>query len=160
MRTDSLFNPSNEPSKLPSGFGVRPSPGAAMCDMPSTPRFAKTFVFADVAAAGTAALRRWERPPLPGPLLLWGGEGDSRLGAPSGWRCSGACFGFRICVGIFCQRPVAYNTALAAEGATATSPKGIDARMMRYPDVSATQIAFVYAGDIWVAPKACWRGVF
>lgn len=30
----------------------------------------------------------------------------------------------------------------------------IDARMMRQPDVSATQIAFVYAGDIWVAPKA------
>ena len=25
--------------------------------------------------------------------------------------------------------------------------------MMRYPDVSATQIAFVYAGDIWLAPK-------
>jgi tricorn protease len=25
--------------------------------------------------------------------------------------------------------------------------------MMREPDVSATQIAFVYAGDIWVAPK-------
>src|SRR6185436_2734559 len=30
---------------------------------------------------------------------------------------------------------------------------GIDARMLRYPDVSATQIAFVYAGDIWVVPK-------
>jgi oligopeptide/dipeptide ABC transporter ATP-binding protein len=30
---------------------------------------------------------------------------------------------------------------------------GVDARMLRYPDVSATQIAFVYAGDIWVAPK-------
>jgi tricorn protease len=30
----------------------------------------------------------------------------------------------------------------------------IDARMMRHPDVSATQIAFVYAGDIWLAPKA------
>src|SRR5262249_39511358 len=29
----------------------------------------------------------------------------------------------------------------------------IDARMMRQPDVSATQIAFVYAGDIWVVPK-------
>ena len=29
----------------------------------------------------------------------------------------------------------------------------IDARMLRYPDVSASQIAFVYAGDIWVAPK-------
>jgi len=32
-------------------------------------------------------------------------------------------------------------------------PCGVDARMLRYPDVSATQIAFVYAGDIWVAPK-------
>src|ERR1043166_3934401 len=31
---------------------------------------------------------------------------------------------------------------------------GMDARVMRYPDVSATQIAFVYAGDIWVAPKS------
>lgn len=32
-------------------------------------------------------------------------------------------------------------------------PTPIDARMMRYPDVSATQIAFVYAGDIWLVPK-------
>jgi tricorn protease len=32
-------------------------------------------------------------------------------------------------------------------------PRALDARMMRYPDVSATHIAFVYAGDIWVAPK-------
>src|SRR5512147_1920033 len=30
----------------------------------------------------------------------------------------------------------------------------IDARMLRQPDVSATQIAFVYAGDIWVMPKS------
>ena len=30
----------------------------------------------------------------------------------------------------------------------------IDARMLRQPDVSRTQIAFVYAGDVWVAPKA------
>jgi tricorn protease len=30
----------------------------------------------------------------------------------------------------------------------------IDARMLREPDVSATQIAFVYAGDIWVVPKS------
>ena len=29
----------------------------------------------------------------------------------------------------------------------------VDARLMRYPDVSANQIAFVYAGDIWVVPK-------
>jgi len=30
----------------------------------------------------------------------------------------------------------------------------VDARMFRYPAVSATQIAFVYAGDIWLVPKA------
>ena len=30
----------------------------------------------------------------------------------------------------------------------------VDARMFRYPAVSATQIAFTYAGDIWLAPKA------
>ncbi len=30
----------------------------------------------------------------------------------------------------------------------------VDARMFRYPAVSATQIAFVYAGDIWVVPKS------
>ena len=30
----------------------------------------------------------------------------------------------------------------------------VNARMLRYPDVSATQITFVYAGDIWVAPKS------
>lgn len=29
----------------------------------------------------------------------------------------------------------------------------VDARMLRYPDVSETRITFVYAGDIWVAPK-------
>jgi len=29
----------------------------------------------------------------------------------------------------------------------------IDARMLRYPSVSNTQIAFVYAGDVWLVPK-------
>ena len=29
----------------------------------------------------------------------------------------------------------------------------VDARMLRYPDVSETQITFVYAGDIWVVGK-------
>jgi tricorn protease len=29
----------------------------------------------------------------------------------------------------------------------------VDARMFRYPDVSATHIAFVYAGDVWIVPK-------
>jgi tricorn protease len=39
---------------------------------------------------------------------------------------------------------LAVPTALSAQ---------VDARMLREPDVSATHIAFVYAGDIWVVPK-------
>lgn len=39
------------------------------------------------------------------------------------------------------------------------APDRIDARMMRQPDVSETQITFVYAGDIWVAPKAGGQAV-
>ncbi|MCP4903136.1 MAG: peptidase S41 [bacterium] len=34
-----------------------------------------------------------------------------------------------------------------------TAQAQVDARMLRYPDVSETQIAFVYAGDIWVVEK-------
>src|SRR6266850_5114540 len=30
----------------------------------------------------------------------------------------------------------------------------MDARLFRDPDVSATQITFVYGGDIWLAPKS------
>jgi len=30
----------------------------------------------------------------------------------------------------------------------------VNARLLQYPDVSKNQITFVYAGDIWVAPKA------
>src|SRR6185437_11910605 len=30
----------------------------------------------------------------------------------------------------------------------------VDARMLREPTVSATQIAFVYGGDIWIMPKS------
>jgi tricorn protease len=30
----------------------------------------------------------------------------------------------------------------------------VDARMLREPTVSATQIAFVYGGDVWIMPKA------
>lgn len=40
---------------------------------------------------------------------------------------------------------------LAAHG---SADAQVDARMFRYPAVSATHIAFVYAGDIWVAPRA------
>lgn len=34
-----------------------------------------------------------------------------------------------------------------------TARAQIDARLLRYPDVSATTIAFVYAGDVWLVPK-------
>ncbi len=44
--------------------------------------------------------------------------------------------------------------SLWASAAAAEKSARIDARMMRQPDVSATHIAFVYAGDIWVAPKS------
>src|SRR5581483_9468922 len=43
---------------------------------------------------------------------------------------------------------------LAALTIAAPSSAQIDARMLRQPAVSATQIAFVYAGDIWLVPKA------
>jgi tricorn protease len=35
----------------------------------------------------------------------------------------------------------------------ADAPRPVDGRMMRYPNVSSNQIAFTYAGDIWVVPK-------
>lgn len=51
---------------------------------------------------------------------------------------------------------VALGLSLSAAAASDKAAKAsrIDAHMMRQPDVSATQITFVYAGDIWVAPKA------
>ena len=33
------------------------------------------------------------------------------------------------------------------------SASATNARLLRYPDVSKTRVTFVYAGDIWVAPK-------
>jgi tricorn protease len=44
--------------------------------------------------------------------------------------------------------------ALVTSGTAVPAAAQIDARMFRYPDVSAAQIAFVYAGDIWTVPKA------
>ena len=46
------------------------------------------------------------------------------------------------------------SVCLAQDTAPANTPASgeIDARMVRYPDVSQTQIVFVYAGDIWVVP--------
>ncbi|OYW02488.1 MAG: hypothetical protein B7Z61_11575, partial [Acidobacteria bacterium 37-71-11] len=47
------------------------------------------------------------------------------------------------------------NALLVAVFAAVAVPAlaAVDARLMRQPAVSATQIAFVYAGDVWVAPK-------
>lgn len=47
----------------------------------------------------------------------------------------------------------AASSLVTSNAQSTNSACGVDARMLRYPDVSATQIAFVYAGDIWVAPK-------
>jgi len=51
------------------------------------------------------------------------------------------------------------QTYAADANAKSREADRIDARMMRQPDVSATQIAFVYAGDIWVAPKGGGQAV-
>jgi tricorn protease len=48
---------------------------------------------------------------------------------------------------------LAANPFVPASPAQPVAPARIDARMMREPAVSATQIAFVYAGDIWIADK-------
>ena len=44
------------------------------------------------------------------------------------------------------------GTVFGADEA-ATVPGAVNARLLRFPHVSKTQIAFVYAGDIWVVPK-------
>ena len=56
---------------------------------------------------------------------------------------------------VFTPGTVAQSDSSAArkDAAVVGTPCGVDARMLRYPDVSVTQITFVYAGDIWVAPK-------
>ncbi len=43
---------------------------------------------------------------------------------------------------------------IALLAAAAPASAQIDARMLRQPAVSADRIAFVYAGDIWLVPKA------
>ena len=47
----------------------------------------------------------------------------------------------------------AFVCGLVLLGGVSAASAAVDARMLRYPDVSADRIAFVYAGDIWVAPK-------
>jgi tricorn protease len=53
----------------------------------------------------------------------------------------------------FCLAGIVFSWAPSRAHAE-DAPRAIDARMMRYADVSATHIAFTYAGDIWVVPKA------
>ena len=45
-----------------------------------------------------------------------------------------------------------FATALVVAASVSASAQ-IDARLMRYPDVSATQIVFTYANDLWLVPK-------
>lgn len=52
------------------------------------------------------------------------------------------------------MRNLRFVLAAAALLGAATVQAAIDARMLRTPDVSTTHIAFSYAGDIWVVPKA------
>jgi tricorn protease len=49
------------------------------------------------------------------------------------------------------RRPLSVLACLVLTASAARAQ--VDARMFRYPDVSATHIAFVYAGDIWIVPK-------
>jgi len=51
------------------------------------------------------------------------------------------------CLGLFLQLGILLSAIF-------TLRAGIDARMLRYPDVSKDQISFVYAGDIWVVSRA------
>jgi len=46
-----------------------------------------------------------------------------------------------------------FATALVVAASVSASAQ-IDARLMRYPDVSTTQIVFTYANDLWLVPKA------
>jgi len=46
---------------------------------------------------------------------------------------------------------IVFGALLALVGGTVFGQ--INAKLMRYPDVSAEQIAFVYGGDIWIMPR-------
>ncbi len=51
------------------------------------------------------------------------------------------------------RRHLSILLAIAVLCLAAPALAAIDARLMREPAVSATQIAFIYADDVWVAPK-------
>ncbi len=50
--------------------------------------------------------------------------------------------------------PLALLLGAAVAAVPRPASAQVDARMLRYPAISADRIAFVYAGDVWVVPKA------
>jgi tricorn protease len=52
-----------------------------------------------------------------------------------------------------CHRFLLFAGMLCAGVYSTLAAGNVDARLLRDPAVSQTQIAFVYAGDIWVVPK-------
>ena len=51
------------------------------------------------------------------------------------------------------RRPLSVLAAVLVLLSAAAADAQVDARMFRQPTVSQTQIAFVYAGDIWLVPR-------
>ncbi|MCP4897831.1 MAG: peptidase S41, partial [bacterium] len=51
------------------------------------------------------------------------------------------------------MRFVLHTLIVVLVGFATTVSAQVNARMLRFPDVSATDIAFVYAGDVWVVAK-------
>lgn len=52
------------------------------------------------------------------------------------------------------MRPLPLLSSALVAAASISAWAQVDARLMRYPDVSATQIVFTYANDLWLVPKA------
>src|SRR6266849_6290141 len=48
--------------------------------------------------------------------------------------------------------PALLPARLLQPGVAAASPQ--ETRLMRYPDISRDQVVFVYAGDLWISPRA------
>jgi tricorn protease len=57
-------------------------------------------------------------------------------------------------------RPFAAVTAIVFVLSAVPLLAQIDARMLRYPDVSTDRIAFVYAGDVWIVATDSGRRRF
>lgn len=63
-------------------------------------------------------------------------------------------FGFAFDENFVTLRCLYFCLALSIGLWPAESNAAIDARLLRHPDVSQTQIVFSYAEDLWIAPKA------